>query len=119
MKLIMKLRPVNALPSIRFTNEILSTFSLWLESAFDPLKSFSIPVQIQWTSFGTRIAPSVWRGQESGSNPMRLNFYRRFIFFLLSVGLISFHRFITLEQELEGQLRGRAVDSTGGVVSRC
>jgi hypothetical protein len=43
---------------------------------------------------------------------MRLNFYRRFIFFLLSVGLISFHRFITLEQELEGQLRGRAIGET-------
>jgi len=40
---------------------------------------------------------------------MRLNFYQRLIFFLLSVHLISFHRFITLEQELEGQLRGRAM----------
>jgi hypothetical protein len=40
---------------------------------------------------------------------MRLNFYQRFIFFLLSVRLISFHRFITLEEELEDQLRGRAI----------
>ena len=40
---------------------------------------------------------------------MRVNFYRRVIFFLLSVGLISFHRFIALEQELECQLRGRAL----------
>ena len=37
---------------------------------------------------------------------MRLTFYRRFIFFLLSVRLISFHRFITLEEELEHRLRG-------------
>jgi hypothetical protein len=56
-----------------------------------------------------RIAQSVWRGQESGRNPMRLNFCQRLIFFLLSVRLISFHRFITLEQKLEGQLRGRAI----------
>jgi hypothetical protein len=35
------------------------------------------------------------------------------IFFLLSVRLISFHRFITLEQELEGQLRSKpSVSST-------
>jgi|GEM_PF-4440431 len=40
---------------------------------------------------------------------MRLNLWQRLIFFLLSVRLISFHRFITLEQELESQLRGRAV----------
>jgi hypothetical protein len=40
---------------------------------------------------------------------MRLNFRQRLIYFLLSVRLISFHRFITLEQELEGQLRGRAI----------
>ena len=40
---------------------------------------------------------------------MRRNFYLRLIFFLLSVRLISFHRFITLEEELEGQLRGRAI----------
>ena len=40
---------------------------------------------------------------------MRLTFYRRFIFFLLSVRLISFHRFITLEEELEHQLPGRAI----------
>jgi hypothetical protein len=41
------------------------------------------------------------------SIPMRLNLYQRFAFFLLSVRLISFHRFITLEQELEGQLRSK------------
>jgi hypothetical protein len=40
---------------------------------------------------------------------MRLKFYQRLIFFLLSVRLISFHRFIRLEQKLERQLRGRAV----------
>lgn len=40
---------------------------------------------------------------------MRQKIFQRFIFFLLSVRLISFHRFITLTQELEGQLRGRAV----------
>jgi hypothetical protein len=39
------------------------------------------------------------------SIPMRLNFCQRLNFFLLSVRLISFHRFITLEQELEGRLR--------------
>ena len=55
------------------------------------------------------IAQSLWSEQESGINTMRLNFYQRFIFFLLSVRLISFHRFITLEEELEDQLRGRAI----------
>lgn len=40
---------------------------------------------------------------------MRLNFCKRLIFFLLSVRLISFHRFIILEQELEDQLRSRAI----------
>lgn len=40
---------------------------------------------------------------------MRLNFCQRLIFFLLSVRLISFHRFITLAQESESQLRGRAI----------
>ena len=43
--------------------------------------------------------------QAAPSIPMRISLYQRFIFFLLSVGLISFHRFIALEQELEGQLR--------------
>jgi len=37
---------------------------------------------------------------------MRIKFYQRLIFFLLSIHLISFHRFITLEQELESELRG-------------
>lgn len=55
------------------------------------------------------IAQSLWSEQESGINTMRLNFYQRFIFFLLSIRLISFHRFITLEEELEDQLRGRAI----------
>jgi len=73
------------------------------------LKSFSILLQIQWTWFGTHIAQSPCRGQENESNPMRINFYKRLIFFLLSVRLISFHRFITLEEELERQLRGRAI----------
>ena len=56
-----------------------------------------------------RIAQWRWRGEETGSNAMRLNFYQRLNFFLLRVRLISFHRFITLEQELDGQLRGRAM----------
>jgi hypothetical protein len=37
---------------------------------------------------------------------MRLSFYQRLIFFLLGIRLISFHRFIALE---EGQLRGPAI----------
>ena len=41
------------------------------------------------------------------SIPKRIGLYQRVIFFLLSVRLISFHRFITLEQELEGQLRSK------------
>jgi hypothetical protein len=41
------------------------------------------------------------------SIPTRISPYQRLIFFLLSVRLISFHRFITLEQELEGQLRSK------------
>ena len=40
---------------------------------------------------------------------MRLNFWQKLNFFLLSVRLISFHRFIALEQELQGQLRRRAI----------
>jgi hypothetical protein len=58
-----------------------------------------------------RIAQWRWRGQESGSDAMRLNlrlnFCQRLIFFLLSIHLISFHRFITLKEELEGQSRGK------------
>jgi len=38
---------------------------------------------------------------------MRLNFCQRLIFFLLSIRLISFHRFITLLEELEGQSRDK------------
>ena len=40
-------------------------------------------------------------------SPIRISLYQRLIFFLLSVRLISFHRFITLEQELEGQFAAR------------
>ena len=50
-----------------------------------------------------RTAPSI---------PMRVSLYQRFIFFLLSVGLISFHRFIALEQESEDQLRSKQTVST-------
>jgi hypothetical protein len=38
---------------------------------------------------------------------MRLNFCQRLIFFLLSIHMISFRRFITLKEGFEGQLRGR------------
>jgi len=44
-----------------------------------------------------------------GVTPMRINLWQRLIFFLLSVRLMGFHRFITLKQDLEDQLRSRAI----------
>ena len=64
-------------------------------------------IAVQSIKFGMLIAQPQVEAKRGGSDAMRLNLCQRLIFFLLSIHLMSFHRFITLKEELEGQSRGK------------